>query len=141
MRSMHGWRDAQPDGSVERDVLMPTHVDGASFRFSTEAVPPAQRFSYFCETVGCALGSYDFTPLNDDFSCSVRYWHLPHLSISEIASAAMRATRSRGLESDRSKDLTLVILRGGGLTVSQLRREATIDGTDAMLLSRADPVL
>jgi AraC-like DNA-binding protein len=126
--------------SVQADVLKPPDVDGASFRFSTETMPPAQRFSYFRETVGSALGGYDFTPLNDDFSCSVRFWQLPHLSISEIASAATRATRARQLASDRSKDLTLVIMRGGGLAVSQLHREATLDGTDAVLLSRADPL-
>jgi AraC-like DNA-binding protein len=70
----------------------------------------------------------------------VRFWQLPHLSISEIASAAMRATRAGHLASDRSKDLTLVIMRGGALAVSQLHREATLDGTDAVLLFRADPL-
>jgi AraC-like DNA-binding protein len=113
-------------------------ADGASFRFSTHGVPPAQRYARLCETVGGALGSYEFAPLCDSLSCAVRFWRLPHLSISEIDSTAMRVKRVRDLASDRSKDLTLVISRSGALTVSQRHREATLHGTDAVLLSRAD---
>jgi AraC-like DNA-binding protein len=113
-------------------------ADGASFRFSTQGVPPAQRYGRLCETVGRALGSYEFAPLCDTLSCAVRFWRLPHLSISEIDSTAMRVDRVRDLASDRSKDLTVVIPRSGALTVSQRHRQATLYGTDAVLLSRAD---
>jgi AraC-like DNA-binding protein len=84
------------------------------------------------------LRSYDFEPLGDSFSFDVSFWRLPHLSISEIASTAMRMSRTRGLTSDRAKDLTLVISRGGELTVSQRDKEATLKGVGAVLMSRAD---
>lgn len=130
MAAMHG--AAGVGGQALADA------DGASFRFSTQGVPPAQRYARLCETVGRALGSYEFTPLGDGLSCGVRYWRLPPLSISEINSSAMRVTRVRDQVSDRSKDLTFVISRGEGLTVSQRQREATLHCADAVLLSRAE---
>jgi AraC-like DNA-binding protein len=108
--------------------------EAASFGLS------ASRLDVFRETVGPTLGSYDIEALSDTFSCSVNFWRLPGLGISRIDSTPVRISRSRELAAKGARDLTLVVTRGGALTLAQRDREVDLGPADACLYSNEYPL-
>ncbi|MGH8188275.1 MAG: AraC family transcriptional regulator [Steroidobacteraceae bacterium] len=108
-----------------------------SCQFSSEALRPADRISFYRDVACRMLGTVDIEPAGESFSCSGRFFQLPDLGISRITSSAMLGNRTR--EMVAGDELLLIASLDGAATVSHVGRQATIPARGAVLVSSAEP--
>jgi AraC-like DNA-binding protein len=120
-------------------TMAPSASSHASFCFSTQHVPAAQRVGIWREEFGRRVVHLDLTPLCEGpFHSDVTVRELPGLAVVTDASSAMRRERTRGLLADGNDDVFLLTPLSGTVVASQLARETVLGAGDAVLLSNSD---
>jgi AraC-like DNA-binding protein len=105
-------------------------------RFSSDDLPVADRVPFYCDVVGRMLAKVDVEPVDGNFFCNARFCRFPDLSVSYVASSAIRGTRTREM-AEGDQGLTLITNLGGAATLSHLHRDATLSAGGAILISNA----
>src|SRR6185437_12145957 len=84
------------------------HAESASFRFSTEALPAADRLGVFREVFGQKMLRLDMEPFpGQGFRTDATVRSLPGLNVVWGSNSPVRVSRTRQLLSDGNDDLLL----------------------------------
>jgi AraC-like DNA-binding protein len=106
-------------------------------RFSTDWLPERDRLAGLRDMLGRQIARTDFEPLTPTFHVDATLRIVGSLGIASIDHSLMRVSRTRDLLAD-GRDSLVLSIPGGGCVASQLDREVTIEGGDAVLASNAD---
>jgi AraC-like DNA-binding protein len=118
---------------------MPT--DFAALRLSSDHMPERDRVPFFRDVFGRSIARHEIEPVpGTSFRVDVTMRALPGLKVWTGEYSALRLMRTRELLADGSDDIAFCTDPGGGTIVSQLGRELTMRGGDAVLLSGGDPM-
>jgi AraC-like DNA-binding protein len=116
----------------------PAPLAVSSCRFSTDDLPERDRVAFVCEVWGRAKRHIDIRPLGaGPYRASGVAWGLPGLPVASRISSPVQTVRGKAHLADGADDM-LVMLRSGAGTASQLGREVSLQGGDAVLISNAD---
>jgi AraC-like DNA-binding protein len=115
-------------------------ADCIPLRFSTAALPAAERVPFWREVFGRKLVHVDIEPLADaPFEATATLRALPGLRRLSCASTAARTQRTRELVADGDDGFALLINMGGAMTASQLDRDVSLGPGDAAVFLHAEP--
>jgi AraC-like DNA-binding protein len=109
------------------------------FRFSSDGLQPTERIPAYCDLLDRMVGRMDIAPEGERFSCEGRFYRLPDLRISRIASSSIRGTRTPEMTGS-DQELLLILNLDGAASLSCRGREATISPGSAVLISSAQPL-
>lgn len=112
--------------------------DFESFHFSSDDLRPADRVPFYRDVIGQTVARFDKEPLGERFSCKARFCRLPNLSISHVASTAVRASRTRAMTEGNSEFILGTHLEGAA-RISHRNREVSI-ARNSVLVSTEDPL-
>jgi AraC-like DNA-binding protein len=116
----------------------PPDMMPASFRFSTDDLPPAERTAAWRELYGRSVLRLEIEALTQQaFSSEITINSLPGLDIVRGRSSPFRVGRTRELLTDGDDGLILQLTNVDG-RASQLGRDIAVAANDAVLLSNAD---
>lgn len=114
-------------------------ADGKPLRFSTAALPEAERVPFWREVFGRKLVQIEIEPLAAPFEATATLRDLPGVRNLSCRSTAARTQRTRGLIADGDDSLALLINMSGAMTASQLDREVSLGDGDAAVFLHAEP--
>jgi hypothetical protein len=116
----------------------PPDMRPASFRFSTDDLPPDERTAAWRELYGRSVLRLEIEPLTQQpFSSEIAITSLPGLDIVRGTSSPFRVGRTRELLTDGDDGLILQLTNVVG-RASQIGRDIDVAANDAVLLSNAD---
>ena len=108
-------------------------------RFSTDELPERERLLMFQEIFGRAITKVDFEPVaGTHLRVQATVRAIPGLGAWIGAFSPLHGRRTHGLIADGNDDVALCMCPEGGSIISQLGRELTHQGGDAVLLSNSD---
>ena len=108
-------------------------------RFSTDELPERERLLMFQEIFGRAITKVDFEPVaGTHLRVQATVRAIPELGAWIGALSPIHGKRTHDLIADGNDDVTLCMCPEGGSIISQLGRELTHHGGDAVLLSNSD---
>lgn len=111
-----------------------------SLRFTTEALPPAQRLSVWREEFGRTLLHADIEPVSDEpLHAEATMGTLPGVRSLEFRGSAMCFTRRQGVIAAGEDSIGLVVSRDDDFRLSQCRRDASLRAGDACLILTGEP--
>lgn len=114
--------------------------DAGPLRFSTAALPEAERVPFWREAFGRKLVQVDIEPLaGTPFEAKATLRALPGVRSLSCASTAARTQRTRGLVADGDDSFALLISVSGELTASQLGRDVSLESGEAAVFLHAEP--
>ncbi len=115
-------------------------ADGKPIRFSTAALPEAERASFWREVFGRKLVHVEIEPLTDaPFEAAATLRALPGVRSLSCSSTAARTHRPRGLIADGDDSIALLVSTSGALKASQLGRDLSLEAGDAAVFLHAEP--
>jgi AraC-like DNA-binding protein len=107
-------------------------------RFSTDDYPEQKRIEAYRESFGRTIIKHDIEPIGDQpFHFDATLCSVPGLGLASSLISPCR--RSHGPQHADSDDFVLGVSLGGGCTLYQLGREATIGEGEAVLTNCAEP--
>ena len=108
-------------------------------RFSTDELPERERLLMFQEIFGRAITKVDFEPVaGTHLRVQATVRAIPELGAWIGALSPIHGKRTHDLIADGNDDVTLCMCPEGGSIISQLGRELTHQGGDAVLFSNSD---
>ncbi|HSC17515.1 MAG TPA: AraC family transcriptional regulator [Rhizomicrobium sp.] len=114
------------------------NAESASFRFSTETLPAADRLGVFREVFGQKMLRLDMEPFSSQgFRTDATVRSLPGLNVVWGSNSPVRVSRTRQLLSDGNDDLLLQWADAAGSCL-HLGREIALGPGDAIALSCSD---
>lgn len=119
---------------------METDAAQATVRFSTAALPAAERVAFWREVFGRKLVHIDVEPLADaPFEATATLRQIAGVRRLSCVSTAARSRRTRELVADGDDAFALLINMGGELAASQLGRDVALRPGDATVFLHTDP--
>jgi AraC-like DNA-binding protein len=121
-------------------MVSPATSDFESFRFSSDDLRPADRVPFYRDVIGQVVARFDKEPVGERFSCKAHFCRLPNLSISYVASTAVRANQTRAMTEGSSELILAAHLEGAGKVAQRSREASSIDGNSFLLVSTEHPL-
>jgi len=122
------------------EKVVPADADYSVRRFTTNALPERQRLAAWREEFGRSIVHVDMEPLTDQpIRAEAALGRLLEFRWLDFHGSAMRFHRTRSMAASGDDSIGLIINRDKGSTLSQRKRDLTLDDGDACAILTFEP--